>query len=503
MKHSIRMRYTSVLVLALTAIIGCVVLFNCFYLESYVTSQKKKAVQETISLVESYVESGWGDDEEVTLMRMCATNNIGVYVYYIGDSMLPQVKYSMNYNWESLSKRFESYLWGNGIQADEIYEKTDSHVLYRVYDSLMNSTQIECVGKAGSARYIISTSMEGIKESVALTNRFLIYGGIAGAVLGSFLIYFISRRLTRPILQMSSLAEQMSELNFQVHYGGKRQDEIGALGESMNRMSERLETTISELKEANVQLAKDIERKEKIDEMRREFLSNVSHELKTPIALIQGYSEGLKDGIADDDPDSRDFYCDVIIDEAKKMNHIVKRLLNLDELESGNMTLSWEEFDVTELLRGVMQASAVLAGDHTCEVTLDSPEELMVWADEFMLEEVIQNYLSNAYHYVSDPGHIWIRAFRRDDGEVEISVRNTGNQIPEADLDQVWDKFYKVDKARTRSYGGSGIGLSIVKAIMNSHGGSCGVRNCEDGVEFWCRLKPKAEEASEVKPASD
>ena len=132
----------------------------------------------------------------------------------------------------------------------------------------------------------------------------------------------------------------------------------------MNRMSERLETTISELKEANVQLAKDIERKEKIDEMRREFLSNVSHELKTPIALIQGYSEGLKDGIADDDPDSRDFYCDVIIDEAKKMNHIVKRLLNLDELESGNMTLSWEEFDVTELLRGVMQASAVLAGDH-------------------------------------------------------------------------------------------------------------------------------------------
>ena len=134
---------------------------------------------------------------------------------------------------------------------------------------------------------------------------------------------------------------------------------------------------------------------------------------------------------------------------------------------------------------------------------LDSPEELMVWADEFMLEEVIQNYLSNAYHYVSDPGHIWIRAFRRDDGEVEISVRNTGNQIPEADLDQVWDKFYKVDKARTRSYGGSGIGLSIVKAIMNSHGGSCGVRNCEDGVEFWCRLKPKAEEASEVKPASD
>ena len=185
------------------------------------------------------------------------------------------------------------------------------------------------------------------------------------------------------------------------------------------------------------------------------------------------------------------------------MNHIVKRLLNLDELESGNMTLSWEEFDVTELLRGVMQASAVLAGDHTCEVTLDSPEELMVWADEFMLEEVIQNYLSNAYHYVSDPGHIWIRAFRRDDGEVEISVRNTGNQIPEADLDQVWDKFYKVDKARTRSYGGSGIGLSIVKAIMNSHGGSCGVRNCEDGVEFWCRLKPKAEEASEVKTASD
>lgn len=488
MKHSIRLRYTFVLVLVLVGVIGGIFAINNLYLEYYVTEEKKDTVLSCIELVEAYIDSDWGSEEEQALEQMCITNNIGMVVNSV-DGVVPENKFSSNYNFDSLSMRLASYLRGDEVEVQEIYEQTDEYVLYRVSDTRLSSTQIECIGSWENGFYIISTSLEGIRESVSVTNHFLAYVGLAGILIGGIVVYFVSRRLTRPILQLAALSEQMAELNFDVRYEGKQKDEIGILGDSMNRMSEKLEGTISELRSANLQLEEDIQEKTRIDEVRREFLSNVSHELKTPIALIQGYSEGLKDGIADDDPESRDFYCDVIIDEAKKMNQIVKRLLNLDEMESGKMEPVMEEFDLVEVVRGVMQSSAMLSKEKKCTVILEAPEPLLVTADEFMMEEVIQNYLSNAYHHVSDPGTITVRALHTESGHVRVSVHNTGKGIPEEDLEHVWEKFYKVDKARTRSYGGSGIGLSIVKAIMNTHNGLCGAVNCDGGVEFWFELK--------------
>ena len=195
---------------------------------------------------------------------------------------------------------------------------------------------------------ILSTPLESIRESVTLSNKFLAGVGALAVIAGAILMYFVTRNLTKPILKLAALSEQMAELDFSVRYPGGKKDEIGILGDSMNHMSEKLQYTIEELKKANGQLEKDIEEKDRIDERRQEFISNVSHELKTPIALIQGYSEGLKDDV-NDDPESRDFYCDVIIDEAKKMNHIVKRLLNLGEIESGGMKLTLEAVSYTHL----------------------------------------------------------------------------------------------------------------------------------------------------------
>ena len=251
-------------------------------------------------------------------------------------------------------------------------------------------------------------------------------------------------------------------------------------------LSEQLETKISELKSANNELKGDIEKKERIDEMRKEFLSNVSHELKTPIALIQGYAEGLKDNISEDQ-ESREFYCDVIIDEAAKMNHMVKKLLTLNQIEFGNGQVEFERFDITALLRSVLNATNIMFRQK--EVTLDFPEydPVYVWGDEYRIEEVITNYISNALNHVEQAGRISVR-LKLLEGRVRVSVFNTGQPIPEEDIDLIWEKFYKVDKARTREYGGNGIGLSIVKAIMNSINQACGVKNWENGVEFWFEL---------------
>lgn len=489
MKSSIRIRYTLILVGIIGGVILSIFLLNNFFLESYVAEEKQDDIRETVELIEAYVKSDfvYGSDAEMELTRKTNANNIGVAVCTM-EGFAPVLRYGSNYNLESFARRFQAYVSGEPVMADEILEKQEFYTLYRIYDTYLGSDQIECLGRVGNALYIISSSMEGIRESVQVTNEFLTYVGIGGIILGAILGYMVSRRMTRPILELASLSEQMARLNFDVRYQGKKKDEIGILGDSMNHMSERLHGTITALQSANLQLEKDIREKERIDEARRAFLANVSHDLKTPIALIQGYAEGLRDGIAED-PESREYYCDVIVDESIKMNHLVKRLLNLDEIESGEMQPEMELFDLVDVLRGMATSSTVLFKDKNCHMRLEVPESILVFADEFMIEEVLQNYISNAGNHVSDGGQIRIQAGHIREGWIRVSVYNTGQQIPAEDIEHIWDKFYKVDKARTRSYGGSGIGLSIVKIIISAHGGFCGVNNWEDGVEFWFELQ--------------
>ena len=282
---------------------------------------------------------------------------------------------------------------------------------------------------------------------------------------------------------MSRVAKQMSKLNFNAKVEVKSNDEIGDLGRSMNELSSKLQYSISELKEANLQLSRDIKKKEELEEMRSEFLSHVSHELKTPIALIQGYSEGLKEGVIDD-KESRDYYCDVIIDEAAKMNALVMRLINLNELEYGNSNMTIDRFDITSLIRDIINAEQILVKQSEAKVEFNE-DEAYVWADEFMIEDVITNYITNAIHYVKKGGQIRIWYDKKENDILRVNVFNEGDLIEEKDINKLFIKFYKADEARTREYGGSGIGLSIVSAIMHAHNRDFGVYNAENGVVFY------------------
>lgn len=308
-------------------------------------------------------------------------------------------------------------------------------------------------------------------------------------------MYITTKKVTSPIQSLSALSERMSELDFDARYQGTSQDEIGILGNSMNTLSEKLKETIRELQQANEELQKDIEEKIRIDEARKDFIANVSHELKTPIALIQGYAEGLTEGMAEDE-DSRNYYCEVIMDEANKMNKMVKQLLTLTALEFGNDMPALERFDIVALIKGILSSANILLQQHEARVEFDSSQSIFVTADEFKIEEVVTNYLNNALNHLEGEKRIQIRV-EEQEREVRVTVFNTGNHIPQEDLGNLWTKFYKVDKARTRAYGGSGIGLSIVKAIMDSHHKECGVANVEGGVEFWFTLEKAPEQKSQ------
>ncbi|MGN1384582.1 MAG: sensor histidine kinase [Clostridia bacterium] len=326
-----------------------------------------------------------------------------------------------------------------------------------------------------------------IKESVKISNTLLLMiGGVTLAVAG-VVASFISKKFTNPILQLNDIANKMAKLDFSQKYRvTDTEDEINELGRSINTMSDKLETTIKQLQKSNIELEKDIEEKSKIDDMRKQFISDVSHELKTPIALIQGYAEGLIENVSTDE-ESRKFYAEVILDETNKMDRLVKQLLELMKLEYGKKEFNNEKFDINELINEVIRKCEVMLQKNNIQVEFESKKPIYVWADEFYIEQVVTNYFTNAIKHTEEIGNnkkIKITVKQLND-KMRITVFNTGKTIPEEDLTRIWGRFYKVDSSRNRQDGGTGIGLALVKAIMNNYQNEYGVNNKKDGVEFY------------------
>ncbi|MGN0164955.1 MAG: ATP-binding protein [Lachnospiraceae bacterium] len=435
----------------------------------------------------------WLDQSVVTgLDKLSMIDNLKIVLFDPDLKLNSGYVYSTETSKEGLAKIIESmrgYILYDVEENESVkfIETTDKYDLYQAKDKYIDSRNYDLIGRLDNGVYcFIRMNYESIQEFANVTNNYFAYVGIGIILVEALFILIMSKNFTKPLRNMNEVAKRMTSLDFEAKASVETANEFGELAGSLNELSETLEKTILELKTANNELQTDLKRRVEIDEMRRDFLGNVSHELKTPIAIIQGYAEGLKDNI-NEDAESREFYCDVIIDEAAKMNTMVRKLLSLNRIEYGESQLEMERFDIVELIRGILQSSAILAGDRDIKVVFDETEPCFVYADEYMIEESVSNYVSNAYHYVSAENRIEI-SLHKHDGLVRVSVFNSGSNIPEEDLDKVWIKFYKVDKARTREYGGTGIGLSIVKAVMELHNQSCGVINRDGGVEFWLEL---------------
>lgn len=494
--HSLRHQITAYFIGLLFLSILTITVINGAFLEKYYVTKKIDVLLNLRTTLENtdidkMMNSNSSKGMESIpdeIQRACSRNNLSwVIIDSSNTSWL---------SWGENEKMLQSKLFGYVYDLDEDGDKSrtlkqgDNYTIQQSHDRFAGMDYVECWGQLDEEHYfIIRTPLESIRESADISNKFYFAVGLMIIILSGLVIMVVTRRITRPISELTELSRKMSDLDFEAKYESKVGNEIDVLGDNFNRMSSQLETTISELKSANNELQRDIEDKIKIDKMRKEFLDNVSHELKTPIALIQGYAEGLKENISDD-PESREFYCDVIMDEASKMNKLVKNLLTLNQLESGKDAVVMERFDIVSLIRGVLQTMNIMIGQKNAKVIFEAEKPVYVWADEFKIEEVVTNYVSNALNHLEGEKEIEIKL--QDEGNrVKISVFNTGTPIPEADVPNLWNKFYKVDKARTREYGGSGIGLSIVKVIMESMNQEYGVQNFDNGVEFWFTLDRK------------
>lgn len=480
-KKSIKARLIVTFVGIVVIAFVLIALSNSFLLERYYVAKKTDAIQDVYEKLNQY--DSLTSDKVQSLKSICIEKNISWVILDTNHSEI------LDYDSRNANRLYASlfgYITGVAPAKSSTLEETDNYTLEVKRD--MDMDYLDMWGMLDNNNvFLIRLPMAGISDSIQISNMFYLYTGMIVVAISILAIWFLSQRLTKPLEELTDISIRMSNLDFNAKYESGGEDEIGVLGQNFNKMSKELEQTISELKTANNELQKDIEKKERIDDMRKEFLSNVSHELKTPIALIQGYAEGLKECI-NDEAESRDFYCEVIIDEAAKMNNMVKKLLTLNQLEFGNDQISMECFDLTELVRGVVNSAQLLADQKDAQILFVQDTSVYVWGDEFKIEEVVTNYVSNAINHIDGERKIEIKMQRRE-GHIRLSVFNTGKPIPEEDIDKIWIKFYKVDKARTREYGGSGIGLSIVKAIMESMNQKFGVKNYENGVEFWFELE--------------
>lgn len=528
MRFSLRTQFTLIIVALLAGMMLVSMLVNRSFLEDYYRTQKITALKKCR---ERLVEAAGrdeisSDDFDVELVKINNKDNIGIIVMN-QDSMTikcygPDADTMQRRMWDNLldltptKEELDAYAAGsdqaegeedpagstkeearefwrkNGMDAYdfcvlETVEDKDNYVLNVILDRKTAQQSLEMWGSLEDGSYfLLRAPLESVHNSSSLANSFFLRVGLVITAIGAVMAMILAGTVTRPIRELTEISTRMKKLDFSAKYEGTSRTEIADLGQNINELSETLEQTISELKAANNELRRDIRRKEEVEAMRQDFLASVTHELKTPLALIQGYAEGLQEGISDD-PESRDYYCEVIVDEAGKMNRMVQKLLTLNQLEFGNNAVTMEHFDITELIRNYLSRAALLAEQNGITVSMQETGPIMVWADEFLVEEVFANYYSNACNHAAGDKVVDI-SFEEKEDTVRVSVFNTGSPIPSGSLPHLWEKFYKVDKARTRAYGGSGVGLSIVRAIMNLLHQEYGVINYDNGVKFWFEL---------------
>ena len=395
---SIRVKLFLTLCVVVIIIIAFLIITNNFVLETFYLYSKQKNLMLLYDKINDYYTKGNNNniDIELELEKAAINNNFDILI-----------KTDKNISIYSTNKDFLATI--NEINTLSTLEPSERDILLK--NDKMLTRKVEDP-QTGLTFILFSATLENgyilyirmpigsVQESVKISNKFLyLIGGIT-IIGGGIVVSIISKKFTMPILELNSIAKKMSKLDFSHKYRTTdADDEINNLGKSINTMSDKLEATIKQLRATNIELEKDIEEKSKIDEMRKQFIQDVSHELKTPIALIQGYSEGLIENV-NTDPENREFYAKVILDEANKMDKLVKQLLELMKLEYGKREFNNEKFDICELIQEVVRKSRVMLEENNIQVEFDNQNQVYVYADSFYIEQVMTNYFTNAVKHV-------------------------------------------------------------------------------------------------------
>lgn len=363
--------------------------------------------------------------------------------------------------------------YDSGANPSQIIDFEENHVNYKIFVDRIDE-------RNGKAAYLFAmTSLQPVNEAAAMMQDYYVYIIIATLLLVLLASFYFSRRIARPLLRMNETTQKMAGLDFSEKIPVTAKDEIGELSRNINELSARLHSHIGRLEE-------DIEKEKQLENTRKEFISGVSHELKTPLSVIQSCLSILKDGVASH---KRDYYFAAMEDEVRRMDLLIADMLELAKYESGTYKLEMESFDIAPVLeRMCAKFASDIAGKKLESHTHLQPFEVV--ANQRRIEQVIVNFLTNAIRYTPERQAIIVSTLDKED-TVQVCIENKGAHIPDEQLEKIWDRFYRGEPSRQRASGGTGLGLAISKKILDLHGVPYGVTNTAEGVMFYFHLHKK------------
>lgn len=496
MKLSIRYKLVLLFVSGVVLMVAVMIACSSLLLGPYYTRQKEKSLTQNFEKITKLAFDSPDIDRQLRRLEESQAIQILIIdctntVFFCSSDLQDTIFLPVDENGElDRGKQwFSQWLMPDGAEVGSVEIFTTQPQFGRRYNRLLGSSYLslyaradeEFLGETYPFYIIINSSVAAIEDGVAVFNHFAMMVGCFLLLFGFAAAMVVGSRFVKPIEQVNITAKRMTQLDFSERLVIDTGDEISELADSVNKLSGQLAAKIEELSQANLQLSSELLKRKRVDEMRRDFISDVSHELKTPLSIILGYCEGLQLNV---NSSEREYYCSVIEDETMRMSRLAQRLLQLAELESGNVEPVMSEFDLAELAGERLQKLSLLLEERGIAAQFYSEGDTTVYADAERMEEVINNLLTNANNHTPDGGVVRV-SLSRQDGRVLCEVYNSGSHIPEDKIDKIWESFYKVDKSRARSYGGSGLGLKIVSTILRSHNADFGVENMDNGVRFY------------------
>lgn len=482
MRNSIRFQIFAQVSIIIILCVLALLLANSQLLPYYYEYTERNSLSKSIGEVKELSQSDTDYSDQMADIER--KYNVSLEVYTTSGRLIYPSWGELPSSVQSVSDFFE-YFSNYQRTVDVIEEKSEDGVVFQIQQDVNTGTQyLSCVSSLGDTQLVEAFTPRSTIEINASIADSLVWKLATVVLIFAFVsVFWYSRKITNPIIDMNRVTKQMVNMDFSRKCTVTRGDELGELGKSINRLSDTLDHTLQDLKEKNERLKNDIEWERRQEQVRKEFISNVSHELKTPIAIIQGYAEGLEMGVADD-PESVSEYCKIIMDETSRMNDIVVELLELSKYEQGADPLHSEHFNVHEFAGNMLNSMKVLFEDKgiTAENCIDPT--VTGYGDLTKLEMVLSNYLGNAISHIKAPYRICISSEKLENA-IRVYVFNSGDAIAEEDMDKIWNSFYRADKSHNRSENRYGLGLSIVRAIQNMHHMKYGVENVEGGVRFW------------------
>ena len=324
------------------------------------------------------------------------------------------------------------------------------------------------LANSGIYRYTlyVGAPLAPMQTAVDIIQGQLYYVIIAVLVLSFLLSYFLSKKITRPLTEISHTASQLAKGDYNVSFSGSGYKEIDELADTLNYATGQLQ---------------------KSDELKRDIIANVSHDLKTPLTMIRAYAEMIHD-LSGENPQKRAAHTEIIMEESDRLTRLVNDILDLSKLQAGSAQLSLSRVDLGELAASILTRFQFLKEKEGYTITESLQENVCVRADVAKLEQVIYNLVGNAANYTGDDRTIAVRVWK-EPGKGCFSVTDTGKGIPEEEKEAIWDRYYKSSKTHKRGVVGTGLGLSIVKNILVLHGAEFGVDSTEgQGSTFWFKL---------------